>query len=140
MPGAAQPGMLATLPQASVSDFKKKFHGLKKAYYPSRQRFTLPAPEGARSGAALEDGKRLGDYALADGSVLIFKDLGPQVRASSCAGMCPRMHAHVLVVACERWFARRGEAIYTLLWDRPHGASGIMQTIGHSCPHAGSSG
>lgn len=66
-------------PQATVDDLKARFAELKPRYYPSRQRFTLPPREGARSGEALAEGKRLSDYGLEDDSVLIFKDLGPQV-------------------------------------------------------------
>lgn len=66
--------------QATVEELKARFAELKPRYYPSRQRFTLPPREGSRSGEALADGKRLAaDYGLADGSVLYFKDLGPQV-------------------------------------------------------------
>lgn len=66
-------------PQATVDELKARFAELKPKYPPSRQRFTLPPREGARSGEALANGKRLSDYGLADGSVLYFKDLGPQV-------------------------------------------------------------
>jgi very-long-chain enoyl-CoA reductase len=51
---------------------------VKRKYYVSRQRFTLP-PKGQRAGDALEPGKRLSDYGLADGGAVEFKDLGPQV-------------------------------------------------------------
>lgn len=65
-----------------MEELKARFAELKPRYYPSRQRFTLPPREGARSGEALADGRRLvADYGLADGSVLYFKDLGPQVGA-----------------------------------------------------------
>lgn len=65
--------------QATVDDLKQRFSEQRRKYYPSRQRFTLPPAEGQRSGAALEAGKRLSEYGLVDGSVLVFKDLGPQV-------------------------------------------------------------
>ena len=67
--------------QATVDDLKARFAELKPRYYPSRQRFTLPPREGQRSGDVLSGGgKRLAaDYGLEDGSVLYFKDLGPQV-------------------------------------------------------------
>lgn len=64
----------------SVAEFKKKFHGLKRKYYPSRQRFTLPLKAGEKRATALDDSKTLSDYGLDSGSVLHFKDLGPQVR------------------------------------------------------------
>ena len=51
----------------------------KPKFYPSRQRFTLPPVEGAKRGVALTLGKALDSYGLKDGSVLLFKDLGPQV-------------------------------------------------------------
>lgn len=65
--------------QATVDDLKARFAELKPYFYPSRQRFTLPPREGARSGEALVSGKRLSDYGLEDGAVVVFKDLGPQV-------------------------------------------------------------
>ncbi|GAB4814030.1 hypothetical protein N2152v2_001076 [Parachlorella kessleri] len=64
---------------ASVDDLKRRFAELKRQYYPTRQRFTLPAKQGQRSGQPLEAGKKLSDYGLEDGSVLVFKDLGPQI-------------------------------------------------------------
>eukprot|EP00887_Chlorella_sp_A99_P006051 scaffold22.g6051.t1 len=66
---------------ATVEQLQQRFAELKPKYYPSRQRFTLPPPVdgSARSGPALVPGKRLIDYGLADGSVLLFKDLGPQI-------------------------------------------------------------
>ncbi len=72
--------------QATVDDLKARFAELKPYFYPSRQRFTLPPREGARSGEALVSGKRLSDYALEDGSVVVFKDLGPQVGGTCAAG------------------------------------------------------
>lgn len=67
-----------------MEDLKARFAELKPRYYTARQRFTLPPREGSRSGEALADGKRLvADYGLADGSVLFFKDLGPQVGGES---------------------------------------------------------
>lgn len=98
---ASQPGGPVTLAccppaphsplQATVEELRARFAELKPRYYPSRQRFTLPPREGARSGEALADGKRLvADYGLADGSVLHFKDLGPQVGAGRwCPGRAP---------------------------------------------------
>jgi very-long-chain enoyl-CoA reductase len=73
--------LLTPVPQATVAEFKKAFHAEKRKYYPSRQRFTLPPKQGEARGQALEEGKRVSDYNLAEGSVLQFKDLGPQVRA-----------------------------------------------------------
>ncbi|EFJ53040.1 hypothetical protein VOLCADRAFT_72272 [Volvox carteri f. nagariensis] len=78
--------IIATLdvnPDASVSELKKKFYGLKRKYYPSRQRFTLPVKPGEKRGTVLEDSKRLSDYGLADGGKLEFKDLGPQIGYST---------------------------------------------------------
>jgi hypothetical protein len=66
-------------PQATVDDLQDRFAELKRKFYPSRQRFTLPPKEGQRSGEALVPGKALADYGLADGDTLVFKDLGPQV-------------------------------------------------------------
>lgn len=47
--------------------------------YPSRQRWTLAPVEGQRSGQALAPGKKLSDYAVGEGTALVFKDLGPQI-------------------------------------------------------------
>ena len=62
---------------------KAAFHKSKRKYYPTRQRFTLPVPPGAppkTRGTPLTQGKSLSkDYGLADGSIVVFKDLGPQV-------------------------------------------------------------
>jgi very-long-chain enoyl-CoA reductase len=64
---------------ATVDDLKREFHGSKRGMYPSRQRFTLPAPPKTKA-TALVDGKQLGkDYGLKGGDTLVFKDLGPQV-------------------------------------------------------------
>ena len=64
---------------AKVSDLKKIFHEMKRAYYPTRQRFTTVATKDAPRGVALEDAKALRDYGLVDGDTIVFKDLGPQV-------------------------------------------------------------
>lgn len=63
-------------------------------YYPARQRLTLPAKEGQKSGEVLKDSSRLSEYGLSNGSVVLFKDLGTQVRAcrdSTCACVGSRM-------------------------------------------------
>jgi len=62
--------------QAKVSQLKKEFHQHQKKYYPDRQRFFLGKGKGS---AVLQDDKLLSDYHLKDGSILIFKDLGPQI-------------------------------------------------------------
>jgi very-long-chain enoyl-CoA reductase len=67
--------------QASVSDLQSKFHKAKPEFYPSRQRFSLPLKAGEKKATSLAAGKKLSDYDVKDGSVLIFKDLGPQVRS-----------------------------------------------------------
>ncbi len=77
-----------------MDDLKSRFAELKRKYYPSRQRFTLPAKDGQRTGVALESGKKLSDYGLVDGSVLTFKDLGPQASHQSCSGSL------LLIAAC----------------------------------------
>lgn len=69
--------------QVTVDELKSRFADLKPRYYPSRQRWTLPPKEGQRSGETLQGAKRLLDYNLGDGSVLIFKDLGPQIGYST---------------------------------------------------------
>ena len=66
--------------QATVSDLQSKFHKAKPTFYPSRQRFSLPLKAGEKKATSLAAGKKLSDYDVKDGSVLIFKDLGPQVQ------------------------------------------------------------
>ncbi len=68
-----------------MAELKKKFYGLKRKYYPARQRFTLPLKEGEKRGTVLDDSKPLGAYGLADGGKVEFKDLGPQVRFKGTA-------------------------------------------------------
>lgn len=65
--------------QASVMEFKKAFAKVKRQLYPSRQRFSLPPAAGEARGKTLEDSSKLSEYGLKNGSVLQFKDLGPQV-------------------------------------------------------------
>lgn len=67
---------------------KKKYHALNKKAYPARQRLTLPAKEGQKSGEALKDSDTLAKYGLSNGSVVQYKDLGPQV------GGCTPAHTH----------------------------------------------
>ena len=74
--------------QGTVDDLKRAFHKAKPQFYPARQRFTFPLKAGEKKPTALAAGKKLSDYDLNDGTVLIFKDLGPQVlighRLSKC--------------------------------------------------------
>ena len=65
--------------QGTVEDLKRAFHKAKPQFYPARQRFTFPLKAGEKKPTALAAGKKLSDYDLNDGTVLIFKDLGPQV-------------------------------------------------------------
>jgi very-long-chain enoyl-CoA reductase len=69
--------------QDSVHELKKKFHAVKKSAPPIRQRFTLPPADPKAKGVALEDGKKISEYGLKEGDVLIFKDLGPQIGYST---------------------------------------------------------
>jgi hypothetical protein len=66
--------------QDTVGQLKKKYHSMNKKYYPARQRLTLPAKEGQKSGEVLKDSSKLSEYGLSTGSVVLFKDLGTQVR------------------------------------------------------------
>ncbi|KXZ51775.1 hypothetical protein GPECTOR_11g219 [Gonium pectorale] len=70
-------------PDATVAEFKKKFHSFNRKLYPARQRFSLPLKPGEKRGAVLDDSKRLSDYGLTDGGKVEFKDLGPQVGYST---------------------------------------------------------
>lgn len=76
--------------QADVADLKKAFHTLKRKYYPSRQRFSLPAKPGEKSGVVLESGRTLADYGLRSKAELEFKDLGPQVQQLAKPPRCQR--------------------------------------------------
>ena len=62
-----------------MGDLKERFYELKPKLYPTRQRWTLPAKEGQRSGQVLRDQDKLKDVGIEDGASLIFKDLGPQI-------------------------------------------------------------
>ena len=80
------PPPLSLLPsptQGTVDDLKTAFAAAKPKFYPSRQRFTLPVEPGQKKATALAAGKKLSDYGLADGAVLTFKDLGPQIGYST---------------------------------------------------------
>lgn len=65
--------------QDTVAELKKKYHAKAPKYYPARQRLTLPAKEGQKSGDVLQDRDQLSKYGLTNGSVVLFKDLGTQV-------------------------------------------------------------
>jgi very-long-chain enoyl-CoA reductase len=70
--------------QATVDDLKTAFAAAKPSFYPSRQRFTLPVEPGVKAKpVALAVGKKLSDFGVGDGSVLVFKDLGPQIGYST---------------------------------------------------------
>lgn len=65
--------------QDTVGELKKMYHAKAPKYYPARQRLTLPAKEGQKSGDVLQDRDQLSKYGLSNGSVVLFKDLGTQV-------------------------------------------------------------
>ncbi|WIA37350.1 hypothetical protein OEZ86_014279 [Tetradesmus obliquus] len=67
----------------TVGQLKKEFHAVNKKYYPARQRMTLPAKEGQKSGEVLKDSAKLSEYGLSSGSVVLFKDLGTQIDYST---------------------------------------------------------
>ena len=76
-------GGLTVADGATTDDLKAAFHKAKPKFYPTRQRFTLPVPEGAppkTRGVPLDAGKSLSkDHGLKNGDTVVFKDLGPQV-------------------------------------------------------------
>lgn len=76
-------GGLEISEQATVEELGAALHTKKKTLYPSRQRFTLPLKPGEKKPTALAPGKKLSDYGLSNGSVLQFKDLGPQIGYST---------------------------------------------------------
>lgn len=61
---------------STVEHLQEAFHKSNPKYYPDRQRFYLnsPSPSGAKKPVACKPTE-----ILADGTVLIFKDLGPQI-------------------------------------------------------------
>ena len=83
---------------ATVLDLKKRFHVKKRKYYPSRQRFmklntTSDAEKEEeeeeekktkknvfKGEALVPDGKKLSEFGIGYGDVVLFKDLGPQIR------------------------------------------------------------
>ena len=69
--------------QATVEDLQNAVYDQmerKGRYHPTRQRLTLPPVGGARSGKALERGKALDFYGIYNQQVIVYKDLGLQVR------------------------------------------------------------
>lgn len=80
---------------ATVLDLKKRFHMKKRKYYPSRQRFMkLNTSEmekeeeeeeekkkrtNVKGEALVPDGKKLSEFGVGYGDVVLFKDLGPQI-------------------------------------------------------------
>eukprot|EP00210_Caulerpa_lentillifera_P001732 g1663.t1 len=65
--------------EATVEELKKALHKVKRKYYISRQRLTLPPEKGQRTGTVLQDSKKLSFYDIHEGSEIYFKDLGTQV-------------------------------------------------------------
>mmetsp|Transcript_2250 Transcript_2250/g.5965 ORF Transcript_2250/g.5965 Transcript_2250/m.5965 type:complete len:308 (-) Transcript_2250:690-1613(-) len=63
----------------AVMEVKKRLHATGKVPHPCRQRLTLLPPPGEKRGRVLDDDKPLSEYGLADGSAILFKDLGPQI-------------------------------------------------------------
>lgn len=71
--------------QDTVLELKKRFQRLNRGLRVERQRFTLPLPPGQKAATVLDtEERRLSSYNLTNGSVLVFKDLGPQAR---CHGL-----------------------------------------------------
>jgi hypothetical protein len=68
--------------QAELSDLKKRVY-VAMRLHPERQRFTLPPKPGQLKGEVLKDGVKLAAMGLGNGSEVILKDLGPQVRFSA---------------------------------------------------------
>ncbi|KAG1674397.1 hypothetical protein FOA52_012924 [Chlamydomonas sp. UWO 241] len=67
----------------TVREVKKKLYASKKGPDPNRCRFTLLPPAGEKRGKVLDDDKTIGEYGLAQGSAVLFKDLGPQIGYST---------------------------------------------------------
>lgn len=75
---------------ATIKDLQKAFHASNSKYYPDRQRFYPQQPSSLSSSSSSSlppsssgSNKRptalSSDHVLADGTVLVFKDLGPQI-------------------------------------------------------------
>uniref|UniRef100_A0A0G4HUS2 Ubiquitin-like domain-containing protein n=1 Tax=Chromera velia CCMP2878 TaxID=1169474 RepID=A0A0G4HUS2_9ALVE len=67
-------GTFTVTASTTAAQFKDMFHSSNKKFYPTRQRFTVNEARGT----ALGDGP-LSSFGVKDGSVLYFKDLGPQI-------------------------------------------------------------
>jgi len=61
---------------SSVKQLKQALFQKHPKYYPERQRFGLSQERGAPT---LQDNQKLNDLNLKDGSIVYFKDLGPQI-------------------------------------------------------------
>jgi very-long-chain enoyl-CoA reductase len=73
-------GGLTLQDQATVEDLKRAFAQAKPKYYTSRQRFTTqPSADAPRGVPLTAADKPLSQYGVADGTTLLFKDLGTQV-------------------------------------------------------------
>jgi len=73
------PGGVEVSAGGYVNDLLKAITAAKPKYYPERQRLTLPPDNAESRGRVLLVGKKLSDYELSYGSVVYFKDLGPQI-------------------------------------------------------------
>ena len=133
-----------------MDDLCSGFHKAKRKYYPSRQRFTLPPADGAKRGTPLVSGKLLKDYDLQDGSVLVFKDLGPQVcEPPGCSGSKSPHDPPLIFQECACHDSRRAmkrtcamiESIVTSDWDarRWAGRRYSFGSISGRCSHTLSS-
>lgn len=69
-----------TLFQATVAELKAAIYDKKQKWKPERQRLTLPLESKQTRTIVLENDNTLASYGLSNGSQIIFKDLGPQVR------------------------------------------------------------
>mmetsp|Transcript_29455 Transcript_29455/g.83074 ORF Transcript_29455/g.83074 Transcript_29455/m.83074 type:complete len:307 (-) Transcript_29455:210-1130(-) len=72
-------GGLTVRDGGTVDDLCEALAAARPNLYPARQRFTLLPKEGQTRGTVLVPGKKLSDYDVREGTVLLFKDLGPQI-------------------------------------------------------------
>lgn len=76
---------LSASKETLVKELNEKIHKKFPKYYPERQRLSYVGSDSGKNkkGSTLEQEKTLSHYGIQDGDVIIFKDLGPQVKIST---------------------------------------------------------
>jgi hypothetical protein len=111
--------------QATVEDLKQAIFDDRNrsgAFAPVRQRLTLPAEPGTRSGQPLPPNKTLCELGFAEDVVVIHKDLGTQVRCTISI-----ISFHILFLP-PRWGVTLVLALYP---PQHHQTCGILSTCAY---------